>query len=101
MDLSTSSSAANLISTKSSCTADSSSVMFTSVPQSVSSYRHTHYPTEFGEQQPGVMETNLDEHNEMLLDYVAHSASDFNCFTNRSLFSFRLYSFFNFFVAVS
>ncbi|GKB43243.1 1-phosphatidylinositol-3-phosphate 5-kinase FAB1B-like protein [Tanacetum coccineum] len=83
LDLSTSPSAASLISTKSSCTADSSSVTFTSVPQSVSTYRHTHYPTEFSEQQSGVMETNLDEHNEMLLDAVAQSASDFGCFTNR------------------
>nr|GEW17846.1 1-phosphatidylinositol-3-phosphate 5-kinase FAB1B-like [Tanacetum cinerariifolium] len=84
LDLSTSPSAGSLISMKSSCTDDSSSsVTFTSVLQSVFTYRLTYYPTEFSEQQSVVMETNLDEHKEMLLDAVVQSASDFGYFTNR------------------
>nr|GFA08601.1 1-phosphatidylinositol-3-phosphate 5-kinase FAB1B-like [Tanacetum cinerariifolium] len=55
--------------------------------KSVFTYRLTYYPTEFREQQSVVMETNLDEHKEMLLDAVVQSASDFGYFTNWSLFS--------------
>ncbi|KAL4589315.1 hypothetical protein LXL04_002221 [Taraxacum kok-saghyz] len=65
LDLSTSPSAASLISTKSSGTVDSSSIAFTSVPHSVSSYQHTHYPTGLTPHQSVVMEANLEEQNDL------------------------------------
>ncbi|KAK1416942.1 hypothetical protein QVD17_26061 [Tagetes erecta] len=79
MDLSTSPSAASLVSTKSSCTADSSSITFASVPQSVGSYH-----------QSVAMESNLDEQtelatsNELLLDAAVQSPSHFGCYMNRA-----------------
>ncbi|XP_071686037.1 1-phosphatidylinositol-3-phosphate 5-kinase FAB1B-like [Rutidosis leptorrhynchoides] len=79
LDLSTSPSAASLISTKSSCTGDSSSITFTSVPHSGCSYH-----------QSVVMETNIDEQNELaarsndlLLDVAAQSPSHYGCLINR------------------
>ncbi|XP_071716617.1 1-phosphatidylinositol-3-phosphate 5-kinase FAB1B-like [Rutidosis leptorrhynchoides] len=75
MNLSTSPSVVSLISTKSSCTGDSSSITFTSV----------HH-------QSVVMETNIDEQNELaarsndlLLDELAARSNDLHsgCFMNR------------------
>ncbi|KAK9078393.1 hypothetical protein SSX86_002450 [Deinandra increscens subsp. villosa] len=79
LDLSSSPSAASLASSKSSCTADSSSITFASVPQSICSYN-----------QSAVMESALDEQseiatrsNELLVDAVAQSPSQFGCFMDR------------------
>lgn len=63
LDLSTSPSAVSLISTKSSGTVESSSIAFTSVPQSVCSYNH--YSTGVTSHQSVIMESNLDEQNEL------------------------------------
>ncbi|KAL7607031.1 hypothetical protein Lser_V15G17235 [Lactuca serriola] len=63
LDLSTSPSAVSLISTKSSGTVESSSIDFTSVPQSVCSYNH--YSTGVTSHQSVIMESNLDEQNEL------------------------------------
>ncbi|KAJ0523447.1 putative 1-phosphatidylinositol-3-phosphate 5-kinase chromatin regulator PHD family [Helianthus annuus] len=76
--LSTSPSAASLVSTKSSCTADSSSITFASVPQSICSYN-----------QSAVMEANMDEQNELasrsnelLFDVAAQSPTHYG-YVNR------------------
>ncbi|KAI3716390.1 hypothetical protein L6452_23707 [Arctium lappa] len=90
LDLSTSPSAVSLISTKSSGTADSSSITFASVPQSVCSYHHNHYPPGLGSHQSVVMESNLEVQNELattsnelLLDVATQSPSQFGCCINR------------------
>ncbi|KAD6794740.1 hypothetical protein E3N88_05636 [Mikania micrantha] len=79
LDLSTSPSATSLISSKSSCTGDSSSLTFASVPQSISSYHHS-----------VALESNLDEQNELatgsnelLFDVAAQAPGPFGCLMNR------------------
>ncbi|KAI3524910.1 hypothetical protein L1887_03579 [Cichorium endivia] len=90
LDLSTSPSAASLISTKSSGTVDSSSIAFTSVPHSVCSYHHSHYSTGLTPRQSVIMESNLDEqnelatgNNELLLEVGTQSPSEYSCCINR------------------
>nr|XP_043626802.1 1-phosphatidylinositol-3-phosphate 5-kinase FAB1B [Erigeron canadensis] len=90
LDFSTSPSAVSLISTKSSGTADSSGITFASVSHSGCSYSHTHYPPGYGSHQSVVMESNLDEQNELakrsdelLLDVAAQSPVHFDVYINR------------------
>ena len=84
LDLSTSPSAASFISTKSSATADSSCITFTSVPNSLTSYQqhNSNHSGLIGPCQSSVMESNLDHQNavatmdeEVLLDEGTHSPS--------------------------
>lgn len=92
LDLSTSPSATSFISTKSSGTADSSSITFASLPQSVSSNHQIPYASGLSPRQSATMESNISEQdvvpsrrsNDHLTEMGSGSPNKFAFCTNRS-----------------
>ncbi|KAK3025142.1 hypothetical protein RJ639_043924 [Escallonia herrerae] len=86
LDISTSPSATSFISTKSSCTADSSSITLASVPQSVSSYQQNSYPSDHSPRRSAVMEATEERQDVVASGTDEHVAEMVNRSPNRFQF---------------
>lgn len=100
LDLSTSPSVTSFISTKSSFTADSSSITLASMPHSGASYQQKQYPSPH---QSALMETTVDrqgvvtsKNSDHVINTGVHSPSEFGFFTNRFAFLYLLLIYFLF-----